>query len=223
MVATPWDQSLANRVPLDLGAVAGSTLDAKLAMADVVLHGADRAYRRRQGLPEEETEDCGDGQQGPAESPRWLSEPMPPAAGLDSADSEPDTPGVRIIPAQRPADSPAAGPVTAAAAPDTPDAEPDAPGVPIIPAQRAADSPAAGPVTAAAAPDTPDAEPDTPHVPIIPAQRAAHSPAVGPVTAAGTPDTPDGWLDTPNVRIIPIRTESDSTDTEPTVLQKDGG
>jgi hypothetical protein len=56
-------------------------------------------------------------------------------------------------------------------------------------------------------------------VPIIPAQRAAHSPAAGPVTAAAAPDTPDGWPDTPNVRIIPVRTESDSTDTEPTVLQ----
>src|SRR5271165_3260059 len=219
VVATPWDQSLANRVPLDLGAVAGSTLDAKLAMAEVVLHGADRAYRRRQGLPEEETEDCGDGQQGPAESPRWLSEPLPPAASLDSADSEPDTPGVRIIAVPPAADSPAAGPVTAAAAPDTPDGWPNTPDVPIIPAQRAADSPAAGPVTAAAAPDTPDGWPSTPDVPIIPAQRAADSPAAGPVTAAAAPDTPDGWSDTPNVRIIPVRTESDSTDTEPTVLQ----
>ena len=215
VVATPWDQSLANRVPLDLGAAAGSTLDAKLAMAEVVLHGADRADRRRQGLPEDETEDCGDGQHGPAESPRWLSEPLPPAAGLDSAHSEPDTPGVRILAVPPAADSPAAGPVTATGAPDTPDAEPDAPDVPIIPAQRAADSPAAGPVTAAAAPDTPDA----PDVRIIPAQRAADSPAAGPVTAAAAPDTPDGWPDTPNVRIIPVRTESDSTDTEPTVLQ----
>jgi hypothetical protein len=203
---------------LDLGAVAGSTLDAKLAMADVVLHGADRAYRRRQGLPEEETEDFGEGQQGPAESPHWLSEPLPPAAGLDSPDSEPDTPGVRIIAVPPAADSPAAGPVTADAAPDTPDTEPDAPDVPIIPAQRAAHSPAAGPVTADAAPDTPDTEPDAPDVPNIPAQQAAHSPAAGPVTAAGAPYT-DGWPDTPNVRIIPVRTESDSTDTEPTVLQ----
>jgi len=196
VVATPWDQSLANRVPLDLGAVAGSTLDAKLAMADVVLHGADRAYRRRQGLPEEETEDWGEGQQGPDESPRWLSEPLPPAAGLDSPDSEPDTPGVRII-AVPAADSPAAGPVTAAAASHTPDAEPDIPD---------------------AEPDTPDAEPDAPDVPIIPAQRAADSPAAGPVTAVAAPDIPDGWPDTPNVRIIPVRTESDSTDTEPAVL-----
>jgi len=37
VVATPWDQALANRVTLDLGAVAGTTLDAKLAMAEVVL------------------------------------------------------------------------------------------------------------------------------------------------------------------------------------------
>ena len=175
VVATPWDQSLANRVPLDLGAVAGSTLDAKLAMADVVLQGADRAYRRRQGLPEEETEDCGEGQPGPAESPRWLSEPLPTAAGLDSPDSEPDTPGVRIIAVPPAADSPVAGPVTAAAAPDTPDAEPDTPQVPIIPAQRAAHSPAAGPVTAAAAPYHPDGWPDTPNVRIIPVRTESDS------------------------------------------------
>ena len=171
----PWDQSLANRVPLDLGAVAGSTLDAKLAMADVVLHGADRAYRRRQGLPEEETEDWGDGQQGPAESLRWLSEPLPPAAGLHSPDSEPDTPGVRIIAVPPAADSPAVGPVTAAGAPDTPNAEPDTPHVPIIPAQRAAHSPAVGPVTAAGVPDTPDGWPDTPNVRIIPVRTESDS------------------------------------------------
>ena len=99
VAATPWDQSLANRVPLDLGAVAGPTVDAKLAMAEVVLHGADRAYRRRHGLPEGETENSGNGQRGPAESPLWLSEPLPPTAGLDSPDAEPDIPGVRILPA----------------------------------------------------------------------------------------------------------------------------
>jgi hypothetical protein len=175
VVATPWDQSLANRVPLDLGAVAGSTLDAKLAMADVVLHGADRAHRRRQGLPEEETEECGEGQQGPAESPRWLSEPLPPAAGLDSPDSESDTSGVRIIAVPPAADSPAAGPVTAAAAPDTPDAEADAPDVPIIPVQTAAHSQAAGPVTATAAPYNPDGWPDTPNVRIIPVRTESDS------------------------------------------------
>ena len=33
VVATPWDQALANRVPLDLGAVASSTLDAATGSA----------------------------------------------------------------------------------------------------------------------------------------------------------------------------------------------
>jgi len=132
-VATPWDQSLANRVPLDLGAVAGPTLDAKLAMAEVVLHGVDRAYRRRQGLPGEETENSGNGEQGPAEPPRWLSEPLPPAAAPDSLDAEPDTPYVRIIPALTESDNPAA-------VPDSPDAEPDTPDVRIIPARNESDS-----------------------------------------------------------------------------------
>ena len=131
--ATPWDQSLANRVPLDLGAVAGPTLDAKLAMAEVVLHGVDRAYRRRQGLPGEETENSGNGERGPAEPPRWLSEPLPPAAAPDSLDAEPDTPYVRIIPALTESDNPAA-------VPDSPDAEPDTPDVRIIPALTESDS-----------------------------------------------------------------------------------
>ena len=42
IVAAPWDQALANRVPLDLGAVGRGTLDAKLAMAEVVLRGVER-------------------------------------------------------------------------------------------------------------------------------------------------------------------------------------
>ena len=99
MVATPWDQALANRVPLNLGAVASSTLDAKLAMAEVVLRSADRANRRRQGLPEGETENSGNGHWDSAEPTRWLSEPLPPDAGPDSPDAEPDTPDVRNIPA----------------------------------------------------------------------------------------------------------------------------
>jgi MinD-like ATPase involved in chromosome partitioning or flagellar assembly len=140
VVATPWDQSLANRVPLDLGAVAGPTLDAKLAMAEVVLHGADRAYRRRQGLPEEEAEHSGAGEWGPAEPVRWSSEPRPAAVGPDNPDAEPDTPDVRIIPAQPAARSPAPGPVTAVAAPDSPDAELDTPDVRIIPARTESDS-----------------------------------------------------------------------------------
>jgi hypothetical protein len=142
VVATPWDQSLANRVPLNLGAVAGPTLDAKLAMAEVVLHGADRAYRRRHGLPEEETAYSGTGERGPADPPRSFSGPLPvpPAAAPDSPDAEPDTPDVRIIPAQPAAHSPAPGPATAAAAPDSPDAEPDTPDVRIIPARTESDS-----------------------------------------------------------------------------------
>ena len=79
VVASPWDQALANRVPLDLGAVAELTLDAKLAMAEVVLRGVDRANRRRQGLPQE-AGTAGDGQLDPAEPPRWVSGPMPPTA-----------------------------------------------------------------------------------------------------------------------------------------------
>ncbi len=78
VVAAPWDQALANRVPLDLGAVAEATLDAKLAMAEMVLRGVERVNRRRHGLPEE-TARAQDGQWGPAEPARWLSEPMPAA------------------------------------------------------------------------------------------------------------------------------------------------
>jgi hypothetical protein len=113
VVATPWDQALANRVALDLGAVAEATLDAKLAMAEVVLRGVDRANRRRLGLPEAEAEATGigqwgppepetaatgdgqwgppepetaatgDGQWGPPEPPRWPAQPVPPAAVTD--------------------------------------------------------------------------------------------------------------------------------------------
>jgi len=105
VVATPWDQSLANRVALDLGAVADSTLDAKLAMAEVVLRSADWANRRRQGLPGEETESSGHTEWDPAEPPLWLSEPLPPNAGPDTTVTEPDTTDVRIIPALTESDS----------------------------------------------------------------------------------------------------------------------
>ena len=77
VVATPWDQALANRVPLDLGAVADATLDAKLAMAEVVLRGVDRANRRRQG-PSAETTDTDDGEWNPSEPPLWLRQPVLP-------------------------------------------------------------------------------------------------------------------------------------------------
>src|SRR5690348_6260586 len=83
VVASPWDQALANRVPLDLGAVDGATLDAKLAMAEVVLRGVDRANRKRLGLPEE-TERTGDGQRSLDEPPRWHSRPLPPNTGQDA-------------------------------------------------------------------------------------------------------------------------------------------
>ena len=86
VVASPWDQALANRVPLDLGAVSEVTLDAKLAMAEVVLRGVERANRRRQGLPDEPGR-AGYGQVTAAEPPRWFSEPMPPAGVTGSQEA----------------------------------------------------------------------------------------------------------------------------------------
>jgi len=102
VVATPWDQALANRVPLDLGAVAEATLDAKLAMAEVVLRGVDRANRRRLGLPEE-TELAGGGRPDLDEPPRWHSQPLPPGTA-------PDAPVAPGSPAQPAVASPATGP-----------------------------------------------------------------------------------------------------------------
>jgi hypothetical protein len=90
VVATPWDQALANRVTLDLGAVAGATLDAKLAMAEVVLRGVDRANRRRLGLPDDEPHAAGNGHGVLTEPPRWFSEPERPA---DAAALEADGDG----------------------------------------------------------------------------------------------------------------------------------
>ena len=113
VVATPWDQALANRVPLDLGAVASSTLGAKLAMAEVVLRSADQANRSRQSPPEGETENSGNGQWGSAEPPRVLTEPLPPTAGPDSPDAEPNTPDLRIIPTGTESDSTGTAPDTA--------------------------------------------------------------------------------------------------------------
>jgi MinD-like ATPase involved in chromosome partitioning or flagellar assembly len=194
VVATPWDQALANRVPLNLGVVAASTLDAKLAMAEVVLRGADRANRRRQGHPEEETGNNASGQRGPARPPRWPSEPQAPGP-------VPDGPDVRILPARSAAHSPAAAPDIPAdapdipaAAPDSPDAWPDGPDVRILPAQSAAHSPAAAADTPADAPDTPAAAPDIP---------------------AAAPDSPDAWPDGPDVRILPAQHKTDRTDPEP--------
>jgi hypothetical protein len=114
VVATPWDQALANRVPLDLGAVAEETLNAKLAMADVVLRGVDRANRRRLGLPEDDAAATGHGHpepprpaepSEPPEPPRWYSQPAPPAVMA----THPDLPGDDATPADLPsADLPSA-------------------------------------------------------------------------------------------------------------------
>jgi MinD-like ATPase involved in chromosome partitioning or flagellar assembly len=90
VVDTPWDQALANRVPLDLGAVTPATLDAKLAMAEVVLRGVDQANRRRHGVPAEIAA-AGNGQWEPPELPRWPAQPIPPApeGGSQEATGEP--------------------------------------------------------------------------------------------------------------------------------------
>jgi len=125
VVATPWDHALANRVPLDLGAVAGPTLDAKLVMAEVVLRGADRANRSRHGLPEPQTGDAGNGQHGPAEPPRPLSESLPPASAPDDSD-------VRIIP-RPPTPEPTAPQRDAPAGPEGSEEWPDDSDVRIIP------------------------------------------------------------------------------------------
>lgn len=85
VVATPWDQALANRVPLDLGAVAPETLDAKLAMAEVVLRGVDRVNRRRLGLPGDADEVAGYDHEPQAEPPRWYSQPTSPRPGAEPA------------------------------------------------------------------------------------------------------------------------------------------
>jgi hypothetical protein len=96
VVATPWDQALANRVPLDLGAVAETTLDAKLAMAEVVLRGVDRANRRRNGLPEEEGK-ADYSRWGPAAPPRWPSGPMPPVAANGARETAADAEPIRPV------------------------------------------------------------------------------------------------------------------------------
>ncbi len=96
VVATPWDQALANRVALDLGAVAPATLDAKLEMAEVVLRGVDRANRMRHGPPAEETTETDNGQWNPSQPPLWLRQPVPPPAVPGSPETAGDAaPGIR--------------------------------------------------------------------------------------------------------------------------------
>ena len=175
VIATPWDRALANRVPLDLGAVAGATLDAKLAMAEQVLRGVDRADRRRHGLPERETEDSGlpgretedsglfgretgDPGSNPwsgAWPPHLPSPPPGPAGGQDNEAAEPDTADIPVI--------------VARPEPDGAEDSPDPPHVRITPAQPEPDG-------AEDPPDGPDAEPDPLHAWILPAQPEPGSP-----------------------------------------------
>jgi MinD-like ATPase involved in chromosome partitioning or flagellar assembly len=140
VVATPWDQALANRVPVDLDAVAPATLDAKLAMAEVVLRGADRANRRRQGLPEVSAASHANGQGGPPEPPRWRSEPLPPAA-------DPDGPDVRVLLPQPPAASPPDGFGAPGPVPGGADAWPEDSDVRILPPRPKPGQPDPGPGT----------------------------------------------------------------------------
>ncbi len=175
VIATPWDRALANRVPLDLGAVAGATLDAKLAMAEQVLRGVDRADRRRHGLPERETEDSGlpgretedsglfgretgDPGSNPwsgAWPPHRPSPPPAPAGGQANEAAEPDTADIPVI--------------VARPEPDGAEDSPDPPHVRITPAQPEPDG-------AEDPPDGPDAEPDPLHAWILPAQPEPGSP-----------------------------------------------
>jgi MinD-like ATPase involved in chromosome partitioning or flagellar assembly len=208
VVATPWDQALANRVRLDLGAVTSSTLDAKLAMAEVVLRSADRANRRRQGLPEWETEASGNGHWDSAEPTRLLSEPLPPHADPDSPDAEPETPDVRIVPA-------GSGSGGADAAAEGADAWPETPDVRIVPVgSGGADVRIvpAGTGGADVAAEGADGWPETPDVRIIP---AGNGTGTGGADAAA--ESADGWPETPDVRIIPAGNGSGSPDWWPSV------
>jgi MinD-like ATPase involved in chromosome partitioning or flagellar assembly len=191
VIATPWDRALANRVPLDLGAVAGLTLDAKLAMAEQVLRGVDRADRRRHGLPEWEAEDPGREAEDPgreaedpglpgreAEDPgsnpwsgAWPphrpSPPLAPAGERDNEAAEPDTADIPVIVAEP--------------EPDGVEDWPDPPHVRIIPAQPEPDG-RPEPDGAEDPPDGPGAEPDPPRAWILPAQPEPGS--------SGEPGTP---------------------------------
>ena len=186
VIATPWDRALANRVPLDLGAVAGATLDAKLAMAEQVLRGVDRADRRRHGLPERETEGSalpgretegsalpGQQTEDPGSNPwsgAWPpSRPSSPPASDGGQDNEATDP---YIAEPDTADIPV---IVARPGPDGAEDWPDPPHVRIIPAQPEPDG-------AEDPPDRPDAEPDLPRAWILPAQPELDSP--------GEPGTP---------------------------------
>jgi len=176
VIATPWDRALANRVPLDLGAVAGTTLDAKLAMAEQVLGGVDRADRRRHGLPEREPEVSDPPEREPEAPGLPEREPQvsgPPEQGPEVSGPPEQGPEVSGPPEREPE---ASGP---------PQREPEDPGrnrwSGAWPPRRP--SPPVAPADSADIPDPPDgpdAGPDHPHVWILPAQPRPSSPGTEP-------------------------------------------
>src|SRR5215467_4423429 len=165
VIATPWDQALANRVPLDLGAVAGATLDAKLVMAEQVLRGVDRADRRRRGLPEPEPEDQGLPEPEPED--QGLPGPEPEDSGLPGRETEDQ--GLPKRETEDPGSNPWSGawpphrpsPSATAGGPDDEAAEADTADVPVVTAGPPPDG-------VEDPPDGPDAGPDFPRAWILP-------------------------------------------------------
>jgi len=203
VIATPWDRALANRVPLNLGAVAGETLDAKLAMAEQVLRGVDRADRRRHGLPERETDDSGlpgwatgdSGFPGPETGDPGLPGPETEDPGLPGRAT--DDPGLPGRATEDPGSNPWSGawPPHRPAPPPAPDggqdneaAEPDTADIPVIFEQPG--------------PEGADDWLDPPHVRIIPAQPE-------PDGAQDPLDGPDAQPDPPRAWILPAQPEPD--------------
>jgi MinD-like ATPase involved in chromosome partitioning or flagellar assembly len=191
VIATPWDQALANRVPLDLGAVAGTTLDAKLAMAEQVLRGVDRADRRRHGLPERETEDPG--LRGQETEDPGLHERETEDPGLHGRETE--DPGLHERETEDLGSNPWSGawPPRRPSSPLPPDAgweneatEPDTADIPVI-VERPE-------------PDGAEGWPDPAHTQIIPVRPE-------PDGAEDLPDGPDAALDPPRAWILPAQPE----------------
>jgi hypothetical protein len=178
VIATPWDQALANRVPLDLGAVAGTTLDAKLVMAEQVLRGVDRADRRRRGLPEPEPEDQG----LPAPEPEDPRLPAPETEDSRLPGREAEDQGLPKRETEDPGSNPWSGawpphrsspPAAPASGPDDEAAEADTADVPVVTAGPQPDG-------VEDPPDSPDAGPDPPRTWILPAQPKPGSPGTMP-------------------------------------------
>jgi MinD-like ATPase involved in chromosome partitioning or flagellar assembly len=185
VIATPWDRALANRVPLDLGAVAGATLDAKLAMAEQVLRGVDQADRRRHGLPGREREDSG--LPGRETEDPGLPERERDVSGLPGRET--GDPGINpwsgAWPPHRPSPLPAP-----AGGQDNEAAEPDTADIPVIVTRPELDGGG-------------EDWSDPPHVRIIPAQPE-------PDGAEDSPGGPDAELDPPRAWILPAQPEPGS-------------